>query len=71
MRFPLLARRVGQVAGTAILAANEMASHRNRRLQMAIRSSRKQQPLDFVWVAFFILVVIVIVAWVGYFAFAN
>ena len=38
---------------------------------MAFRSGRKQQPVDFVSIAFFIFVVIVIVGWIGYLIFAH
>ncbi len=38
---------------------------------MAFRSSRKQQAVDFLAVAFSIFVVIVIVGWIGYLIFAH
>jgi preprotein translocase subunit Sss1 len=38
---------------------------------MAFRSSRKQQPADFLSVAFSFFVVIVIVGWIGYLIFAH
>ena len=38
---------------------------------MAFCSSRKQQPVDLVTVAFSIFVVVVIVGWVGYLTFAD
>ncbi len=38
---------------------------------MAFPSSRKQQPVDFLSVAFSIFVVIVIVGWIGYLIFLH
>ena len=38
---------------------------------MAFRSSRQQQPVNFLSVAFSIFVVIVIVGWIGYLTFAH
>jgi hypothetical protein len=38
---------------------------------MASRSSRTQQPVDFVSIEFSIFVVIVIVGWIGYLIFVH
>ena len=38
---------------------------------MAFRSRRKQQPVDFVSIAFSIFAVIVVVGWIGYLIFGH
>ena len=38
---------------------------------MAFRSSHKQQPVDFLLVAFSICVVIVIIGWIGFLTFGH
>ncbi len=38
---------------------------------MAFRSSHKQQPVDFLSVAFSICVVIVIIGWIGFLTFGH